>query len=335
MKLLNGLGLGTFPFASPFTKVDKESAKKIVATFIEHGGKYIDTSPTYAFGDVEVLLGEILKQINRDSFFINSSCGFVRNGDKYVKSGKYNDVIKECEDSLTRLGLNELDLYISHTPDTETGAPFSETIAALEELKKQGKIKAIGVSNVNLDQLKEYNESNSIQFIQNRFSLLNQNFNEKFVNYCQENEIGIIAFQVIERGLLTEKFINTKTEFDEGDLRNRKPEFEYNVRKVITQWVKSEIYPISVKYNIPISALAIKWALSKEYISLCQCGATNVNQVYSNLKAVSDEALEAIYEIDISYNRLTSSLMQKYKKSVISFMGISIEDTLKGSATGK
>ena len=136
MKLLNGIGLGTFPFASPFTKVDESEALNIVTSYINGGGKYIDTAPTYAFGEVENLLGRILKKFNRDDFFINTSCGFIRQGNGYVKSGKYKDVIQDCEESLLRLGLNEIDLYISHTPDTETGTPFSETIAALEDLKK-------------------------------------------------------------------------------------------------------------------------------------------------------------------------------------------------------
>ncbi|MFY0698453.1 MAG: aldo/keto reductase [Balneola sp.] len=335
MKLLNGVGLGTFPFANPFSKVDSNQARSIIKTFFKNGGEYIDTSPTYAYGEVEALLGKILKEYRRDSFFINSSCGFIRNGNSYIKSGRYNDVIRECEKSLKRLGLNELDMYISHTPDTETGTPFSETIHALETLKKQGKVKAIGVSNVNLDQLKEYNSSGSIQFIQNRFSLLNQNFEKEFIAYCKEQDIGIIAFQVIERGLLTSKFIHSINQISPKDLRMRKPEFQKKVVTVITNWVEKYLYPIAQKNNLPLPTLAIIWALAQDYISLCQCGATKPTQVEDNLKASKYQSEKIIQEIDLAYDILTQSLLKEYQKNVISFMGISIDDTLKGSSTGK
>lgn len=335
MKLLNGIGLGTFPFASPFTKVNESEASNIVTTYLNEGGKYIDTAPTYSFGEVEILLGKILKKFKRDNFFINSSCGFVRQGNGYVKSGRYKDVIQDCEESLLRLGLNEIDLYISHTPDTETGTPFSETISAMEDLKKQGKIKAIGVSNVSLEQLKEYNQSNSVEFVQNRFSLLNQNFDEDFTDYCIDNRIGIVAFQVIERGILTEKFINTNIELSENDLRNKKPEFRKVVRSVVQNWVNDDLLPISIRYDLPLSALAIKWALSNDYIALCQCGATNTKQVLNNLKSIQSSNSDVIDEINASYEKLSDFLEKEYQQTVIEFLGISLKDTLKGSATGK
>ncbi len=335
MKLLNGIGLGTFPFASPFTKVDESEAVNIVTTYINAGGKYIDTAPTYAFGEVEILLGKILKKFKRDNFFINTSCGFVRQGNGYIKSGRYKDVIQDCDESLLRLGLNEIDLYISHTPDTETGTPFSETISAMEDLKKQGKIKAIGVSNVLLEQLKEYNQSNNVEFVQNRFSLLNQNFDEKFTDYCIKNRIGIVAFQVIERGILTEKFIDSNIELSKNDLRNKKPEFRKGVRWVIQNWVKEDLIPISIRYDLPLSALAIKWALSNDFIALCQCGASNTKQVINNLKSIQSSNSDIIDEINAAYNKLSDFLEKEYQQSVIDFLGISVIDTLKGSATGK
>jgi aryl-alcohol dehydrogenase-like predicted oxidoreductase len=334
MILLNGIGLGTFPFANPFTKVDPKEAKKIVETFIDNGGKYIDTAPTYAFGAVEELLGKILKDFKRDDFFINTSCGFVRDGDGFKKSGKYDDVIKDCDESLMRLGLNEIDLYISHTPDTETNTPFSETISALDDLKKQGKIKEIGVSNVTLDQLKEYNFSNKVKYVQNRFSLLNQNIETGFTKYCLENEIGIVAFQVIERGLLTERVLNG-LKVDSSDLRNKKPEFNDNVKVIIGEWVSDNLLPISKKYQLPLTALSIKWALSNEYIAMCQCGATSTEQVKNNLKAITKTEGHLLSEIDHAYILLENRLLKEYDMSVTEFMGISMKDTTGGSASGK
>jgi aryl-alcohol dehydrogenase-like predicted oxidoreductase len=334
MILLNGIGLGTFPFANPFTKVSEAEATKIVDTFIRNGGKYIDTSPTYSFGEVENLLGRILKKFNRDDFFINTSCGFIRSGDGFKKSGRYNDVIKDCDESLLRLGLDEIDLYISHTPDTETNTPFSETIAALEDLKKQGKIKGIGVSNVTLDQLKEYNETGSVRFVQNRFSLLNQSIEPNFSDYCIKENIGVVAFQVIERGLLTERILENIT-LESNDLRNRKPEFAVNIKTVIAKWVKEELLPVAKKHELPLTAIAIKWALSNEFISMCQCGATNEKQVLNNIKALNKTKSNIIQEINDAYIKLEKTLFNNYNKSVIDFLGINLKDTTGGSASGK
>lgn len=185
------------------------------------------------------------------------------------------------------------------------------------------------------DSIKEYNSTGSIEFIQNRFSLLNQNFSNELISYCKHQDIGIIAFQVIERGLLTEKFIQSNIKLESKDLRNRKPEFKETVRKVIVNWVEKSLYPLAQKNNLPIPALAIMWALSQDFISLCQCGATNQSQVLDNLKSVKCYSEEIIKDIESAYEQLTISLMKQYQKNVISFMGISIEDTLKGSATGK
>jgi len=174
-----------------------------------------------------------------------------------------------------------------------------------------------------------------VEFVQNRFSLLNQNFDEDFTDYCIDNRIGIVAFQVIERGILTEKFINTNIELSENDLRNKKPEFRKEVRSVVQNWVKDDLLPISIRYDLPLSALAIKWALSNDYIALCQCGATNTKQVLNNLKSIQSNNSDVIDEINASYKKLSDFLEKEYQQTVIEFLGISLKDTLKGSATGK
>src|SRR6266852_885911 len=111
------LGLGTFPFASPFGEVRADVAADILSGFLSRGGKYIDTAPTYAFGETESLLGRLLSVVPRDDFIINTSCGWVRRGDGYELSGAATDVRKDLEESLHRLQLDYVDVYISHMPD--------------------------------------------------------------------------------------------------------------------------------------------------------------------------------------------------------------------------
>jgi len=332
-KLLNGMGLGTFPFASPFGKMDDNYSREILHAFLKRCGKYIDVAPTYAFGKVEEMLGEEFKKLNRNQFFVNTSCGYVKNGDAYLVSGKYDDVIEDCEASLKRLQLDYIDLYISHIPDVKT--PFEETISAMRELKRQGKIKHIGVSNVTLEQLKEYNQNGDVEFVQNRFSLLNQSIDKDFSDYLMTNNIGLVAYQVLDRGLLTDKMLG-KFSVNDGDLRKKKPEFNENVINEISLWVTNDLKPIADKYGISISTLAIKWAQKQPFIAMCQCGATKLEQL-ADFEVAVNKLIPSIFynEVDNAYIKLQERIKEKYNQTVRQFMGLESYNLYSGSASGK
>jgi len=318
---LGEIGLGTFPLAGVFSPVSSPDAADIVRTFLNLGGKYIDAAPIYAFGEAESLLGKILRDIPRSQYYIASKWGYVWDESKRPRlSGRYDDVIAECEKSLQRLQIAEIDLYMSHVPDQNT--PFEETMGAALDLQKQGKIKDIGVSNVTLEQLKEYNKYGPIKFVQNRFSLLNQSLSYDFIDYCREHGIGVTPYQVIERGLLTDAVMRG-IELREGDLRNTKPEFANEFRRVIGQWVGEYLKPIADDLETSVSVLAIWWTMQQPAIALCICGSTKRIQVINNLKArkltVHDDTLD---RIDTSYQTLVDTIKRNYSMSVREFMGL-------------
>lgn len=332
-KLFNGVGLGTFPFANPFGKIEETTAAEVLHTFIHSGGKYIDVAPTYAFGQVEKFLGKELKKYSREDFFINTSCGYVLKDDKFVVSGKYEDVIADCDASLIRLGVDYIDLYISHIPDIKT--PFAETMGALRELKQKGKIKHIGVSNVNLEQLKEYNASGEVEFVQNRFSLLSNSNSNEFRKYLLDNNIGLVAYQVIDRGLLTNKMLSPLM-LSENDLRSKKPEFKQEVVKEISNWIIETINPIAQKYGISITTLAIKWVRNQDFVAMCQCGATNSKYIKDFINVIDIDTPSDFYsEIDAAYNILSKHLQNTYGQTVRQFMGLESYNLYSGSASGK
>lgn len=332
-KLFNGVGLGTFPFANPFGKVEETVASEVLHMFLRSGGKYIDVAPTYAFGQVEEFLGKELKKYARDDFFINTSCGYVLKDDKFVVSGKYDDVIADCDASLMRLGVDYIDLYISHIPDVST--PFDETMGALKELKQKGKIKHIGVSNVSLRQLKEYNVDGKVEFVQNRFSLLSNNGCEEFRKYLLDNSIGLVAYQVIDRGLLTNKMLSSFI-LSENDLRSKKPEFKQEVVQELSRWINESMYPIAQKYGISITTLAIKWARNQDFVAMCQCGATNPKYIKDFADVTSVNTPSDFYsEVDAAYNILSKHLQNTYGQTVREFMGLESYNLYSGSASGK
>jgi aryl-alcohol dehydrogenase-like predicted oxidoreductase len=332
-KLLNGIGLGTFPFAGPFGKIETTTSASVLHAFLETNSRYIDVAPTYAFGQVESFLGEELKRYPRDAFFINTSCGYVLQNDKFVVSGKYDDVIADCEASLKRLKLDYIDLYISHIPDANT--PFEETISAMKALKKAGKIKCIGVSNVTLEQLQGYNFDGSVEFVQNRFSLLNQNISSDFREYLLNNNIGLVAYQVIDRGLLTNKVLSSFP-LAEGDLRTKKPEFAAHIVQEISNWVSTSLYPIAQKHGISIATLAIKWARNQDFVAMCQCGATNPKYIPDFADVINISVPDDFYrEIDLAYNSFTKYLREKFDQNIRGFMGLESYNLYSGSASGK
>ncbi len=320
----NRVGLGTFPLAGVFSKISKDKAKDVVRTFINNGGYYIDSAPMYGFGEVEKLLGEVLNEFPRESFYLITKCGYKdvegKTFQTIPRGARHDDVIKECETSLKRLQQDFIDLYFVHSPDPVT--PFSETMQALYELQEQGKIKEIGVSNVNLKELKEYNKDGKVKFIQNRFSLINRSIDKALEKYLLANKIGLIPYQVIDRGQLTGSIIEGM-KMREGDLRIGRFDWEQEQYELIADWSKAHLLPIAKRLGITLGQLSIAWAFHQPYLSFVIVGVTNPEYIPINLKADKiplDE--QVLQEIDKAYSLLEDEVKRKYGKSIREFRGL-------------
>jgi aryl-alcohol dehydrogenase-like predicted oxidoreductase len=321
----NRVGLGTFPLASVFNPISKEDAINLVRQFIDAGGYYIDTAPLYGFGSVEELLGEALVNYPREKYYMISKCGYIdvegKTFQTVKKSGKYKDVIQECERSLKRLKLDYLDLYFTHSPDPTV--PFEETVRALTKLQDEGKIKEIGVSNVNLDELHKYNQTNKVKYIQNRFSLINRSIDLEFRKYLIRENIGLIPYQVIDRGQLTGSIFEGLQNLKGTDLRIGRSDWEEDKVNLIGEWVKAEISPIAKELKLTIGQLSIAWALHQEYLSFVIVGLTNPEYIPINLKAdtvsLSEEVLA---RIDKAYVSLENIIKRQYGMSLREFRGL-------------
>jgi aryl-alcohol dehydrogenase-like predicted oxidoreductase len=325
MQLKNRVGLGTFPLASVFSKISKDKAKEIVKLFLDNGGYYIDTAPLYGFGEVESLLGEVLPKYPRDKYFIFTKCGYVdvegKTFQTVQKSGKYDDVVKECERSLKRLGLDYVDLYFVHSPDPNTS--FDETMKALIKLQEQGKIKEIGVSNVNLAELKEYNKNANVKYVQNRFSLINRSIDKDLERYLLEKKIGLIPYQVIDRGQLTGKVFEGVGNLITGDLRIGRSDWLPDKINVIADWVKENLSPIAKRFNITLGQLSVAWALHQKYLSFVIVGTTNPEYIPINLKANNIVLSPAVLkEIDEAYYKLEKEVKVKFHQTIREFRGL-------------
>ncbi|MCS7479112.1 aldo/keto reductase [Umezawaea endophytica] len=327
--MYNGIGLGTFPFANPFTQVGSDGAHEVLDAYFEAGGEYLDTAPTYAFGQVEELLGEYLTDKPRESFAISTSCGYVRDGEGFKVSGKYDDVRKDAEESLERLRLDHFDIYISHIPDL--GTPYEETAAALQALKDEGIARAIGVSNVSADQLRRYGSAADISVVQNRLSYLNRTLEPAITAELAQQGAAVVAYQVLERGLLTGRGV---ADLADTDLRQRKPEFKPERVAWVRSLVEGGLSRIAAAAELSVEQLVVRWTLAQDNVGLAQMGATNRDQAARIPGYGGSLSAETLAELEELYRNAESDVIAKGSTSVVDFLGLATYDVRSGSASG-
>lgn len=321
MILKNKVGLGTFPLAGVFNKINTKDAEDLVKHFLDNGGYYIDTAPLYGNGEIEKLLGRVLKNIPRDNYYlITKTVKHVDKNGNLFKSGKYNDVVTQIDNSLSRLGLDYVDQLMVHSPDG--GVPIEETLKALEKIQKDGKAKDLAVSNVNLEELKEYNKTGKIKYIQNRFSLINRSISAEFKKYLINNRIYLLPYHLLEIGLLTEiAFEDYKLR--NGDLRQNLPYWNQENQRLVFDFVRNRLSPISKKAGCTIGQLNIAWALHQKIIDFVVVGTTKVEYLDINLRANEIKLNKNILEdIQNAYKDFESEIKSKYNKSVREFRGL-------------
>lgn len=332
-RIFGGCGLGTFPFTGAFGTVEDDRIAAILDAYFDRGGVYLDTAPTYAFGATEARLGRYLKSRERGTFAVSTSCGYVRTDDnKFLISGKPDDVRRDLEESLERLNLQQVDVYISHIPDPHT--PLRVTMRALNKIKQEGLARLIGVSNVSTLQVKEYLEGGAFDVIQNRFSFLNRTVDRELAEICASNKIKVIAYQVIERGILTSRGPSLSVK-EPSDLRSRKPEFSEASIGLVGDLVRRYVGPIAERHSTSIERLAARWAVHKPPVALAQLGAKDVDQV----KAMPIDEQELHYgiveELEEAYRDIERGASAGGFSSIRAVMGLEGYDIAKsGSASG-
>ncbi len=272
---------------------DRKESIRAIHACLDHGITSIDTAPIYGFGHSEKLLGEAIKG-KRDKYEILTKSGMRWEGtegefffttndndglsrDVYKYSGR-DSIIRECEESLSRLGTDYIDLYQIHWPDNTT--PVEETMEALQTLLQQGKIRAIGVSNYSQEQMERANSVVDLSSNQVPYSMVRREIEEEIVPWCVENDCGILAYSPLQRGLLTGK-ITPETSFAPGDSRPDMPHFKINNLIKTNQFLDS-IKPLAEEKGASLSQLVIQWTLQQPGITVALVGARNEKQVEQN-----------------------------------------------------
>ncbi|MCD8888580.1 aldo/keto reductase [Staphylococcus arlettae] len=274
-----------------YNDLDEEQGKEVVRTAIRNGINLLDTAYIYGPERSEELVGEALKEFPRDEFVIATKGAhyFDDNGDVHF-SNDPKFLKQQVEDSLKRLQLDYIDLYYIHFPDDDTAK--DEAVAALKELKDEGKIKAIGVSNFSLTQLKEANKNGDVDVVQMEYNLLNRE-NEKVLEYTAANQITFIPYFPLASGILAGKY-NENTTFD--DLRAENPEFQGDKFKENLEKV-DKLRSIADNHRVDVAHIVLAFYLTRPSLDVVLPGAKRAVQVVDNLtttevKLTDDEIAE-------------------------------------------
>lgn len=286
------VGLGTWAMGGwMWGGNDDAAAIDAIRASLDAGVQLIDTAPAYGLGHAEALVGRALAG-RRDQAIIATKCGLVwhtrqgrhffdEDGQAVHRHLGRDSIFHEVEHSLARLRTDYIDLYITHWQDETT--PVAETMDALLDLKRQGKIRAIGVSNVDAATLAEYLRHGAVDAIQERYSLIDREIESTLMPLCRDHRVGILGYSSLALGLLAGP-IDPARQFNGDDQRAGNPRFGAANRARLQAFFQ-ELEPLRQQLDCPFSQLMIAWTTRPGGVSVALCGARDARQATQNARA--------------------------------------------------
>lgn len=276
-----GLGANAVGGHNLYPNLDEEVGKNLVRTAINHGINLIDTAFSYGPERSEELIAEVVKESGkRKELVIATKVAQKFIDGKTVFDNSPAFLRNEVEKSLKRLQTDYIDLLYIHYPDENT--PKDEAVGALKQLKDEGKIRAIGVSNFSPEQLKEANKDGYVDVVQGEYNLFSRSAEINYFPYTVENQIAFIPYFPLASGLLTGKYTKESTF---NDLRNRLSYFQEDVYNQNLEKVE-KLRSIASSKGVEVSHIVLSWYLTQEAITAVIPGAKNSEQVLNNLKTL-------------------------------------------------
>ena len=297
------MGLGTWSIGGGSAWGGDHDLQTVVDTIVEApklGVNLIDTAPGYNFGNSEKILGMALQKMNREDVKIITKCGVTWdqemkgdlfnkvNGIQLYKNLNSDSIKREIEESLKRMGTDYVDVFMTHWQSIEGSeyyVPIQKTMEVLNDLKAQGKIKAIGAANVDIKQIQEYLKHGELDIVQAKYSILDRGIEDEIIPCCRENGVTIQAYSPLEMGLLSGTMPRDyKPVGAQIPKKWFQPDNMQKAMDVMDQWK-----PLCEKYNCTIANLALAWILAQgEFINLLS-GSTTVDQIKENVKSTELE----------------------------------------------
>ncbi|MDR2439402.1 MAG: aldo/keto reductase [Planctomycetaceae bacterium] len=330
------IGLGTYPLGGwMWGGTDESAAIRTIQAALDYGINLIDTAPMYGYGLAEEIVGKAIRD-RRSQAVVATKCGIVwdtkdwasgkgelhfyadKNGltqhtnhYRFYRYLKPESIIGEVEASLKRLQTDYIDLLQTHAQEHTT--PIEETMAALEKLRDQGKIRAVGSSNVTKTQLENYCNSGTLDSTQEPYSFINRSIETKgLLEACRLNKVSFLAYTPLEQGLLTGTLC-PNFQYPEGDFRKHDPRFTpENVNRINT--ALERLKPIQERHGFSTSQLMLSWTASRYDKMHVLCGMRNATRIAENAKAgtviLSENEMQLMDQL-FDFNFQTSAKLAK------------------------
>lgn len=300
---LTTVGFGAWALGGPWLfgwgpQDDDESIATLLRA-MDVGINWIDTAPIYGHGRSETVVGKALKQMNPKPL-IATKCGLCWDEkSERIPRLKAQSIRAECLDSLKRLDIETIDLYQVHLnqPDEDIEEAWTE----LAKLVEEGKLRYIGVSNFTVEQIRRAQKIHPVASLQPPYSMLHREVEEDLLDYCGQNDIGVVVYSPMQRGLLTGTFDAERvSNLPKGDHRKanadfREPEFSATMELV------EQLKPIVERYGRTCSQLAISWVLRRSEVTSAIVGARRPDQIVETAQAsdwdLSEEDIEQIEKL--------------------------------------
>jgi aryl-alcohol dehydrogenase-like predicted oxidoreductase len=261
---------------------DDQASVATILRAMELGVNWIDTAAVYGLGHSEEVVGMALKKLPK-RLILATKCSLVWDSAKKVSGRlKKESVRTEIDASLRRLGVNEIDLYQMHWPDPDPD--IEEGWSAMADLVKEGKVRYIGASNFSVEQLKRVQPIHRVASLQPPYSMLKRDIENDLLGYCATNQIGVVVYSPMQKGLLTGKFQERLGHLAPDDHRLQDPDFQDPRLKVHLELVE-RLRPIAAKHGMSVAQLAIAWVLRRPEVTSAIVGARQPSQIEETVEA--------------------------------------------------
>ena len=269
-----GLGTNKVGGHNLFDNLKDEDGYAVVKKAIDSGITTLDTAYMYGLGRSEEIIGDVIQDYDRSKLVIATKA--AQDPDNDLQNNNSPEFLKHAVDeALKRLKTDYIDIFYIHFPDETT--PKNEAVAALNELKQAGKIKAIGVSNFSLDQIKEANKDGLVDIVEDNYSLLHRDAEKELFPYLKENKISFVPYFPLASGLLTGKY-----RFSDSDKFS-----QYSREKFGDIITSLEIVEkIADRYEATVAQVILAWYMQNPNISIVIPGARKPEQVDQNVKSL-------------------------------------------------